>query len=64
MLNNGKKIGDRGRPSPIGGGVIIHFRDELDSQKGWGKGSGPLGGEDRQSLEQYQDAEVMLGVVA
>jgi len=35
--------------------VIIHFRDEPDCQRGRGKGAGPLGAEDRQSLEQYQN---------
>jgi len=43
---------------------MIHFGDEPDSWKGQGKGFGPLGGDDRQTLKYYQDAEDLLGVVA
>jgi len=64
MLNDRKQIGVWAWPVPSGGGVINHYRDEPDGRKGRGKGFGPPGGENRESLEWYWDEEVLPGVVA
>jgi len=64
MLNDGKQLGIRGRPKPIGAGVINHYQDQPDGWKERWKGFGPPGGEDRQSLEWCPDAGVQPGVVA
>ena len=64
MLDDRKKVWDRGRPIPTIGWVIIHFRDEPDRREGWGTDSGPPGGEDHQSFEWCRDAEILPGVVA
>jgi len=64
MLNDGKKVRVQGRPFPTGGGAIIHIRDEAYDPKERGKGSGPPGGEDRQSLEWFQGEEALPGVAA
>jgi len=64
MVDDRKQVGDRDRPFHSGGRLIIHYQDKPDNWKGWGRASEPPGGEDRPSLELYQGAGPLSGVVA